>query len=132
MQPLDLSLSISGCITFNSVGTLTLLVCNIFRYYWQYLKPVIASRFIRKIKLSKTTTPHQSLNRSKIQITNIIKINNINSIVWPAQSRYLHVIENICLRLVSELNNGNEIFMCKDQLEADILGIWTSITTEHV
>lgn len=69
----------------------------------------------------------------RAQIVQEFKVqNNMHSMVWPAQSPDLDIIENIWLRLKRELKNGNETFMCKNQLEAAIRRIWVNNPTDYV
>lgn len=56
----------------------------------------------------------------------------MHSMVWPAKSPDLNIIENVWFRLKRELKNGNEIFLSKNQLESVIRRIWINIPISYI
>lgn len=128
------SLMIWGCITFDGVGTVTVLDGNINAQKYiniidEQLWPVIARHFPRNNYIFQDD--NAPIHRARI-VQEFKVQNNMHSMVWPAQSPDLNIIENIWLRLKRELKNGNETFMCINQLEAAIRRIWVNIPTDYV
>lgn len=128
------SLMIWGCITFDGVGTVTVLDGNINAQKYiniidKQLWPVIARHFPRNNYIFQDD--NAPIHRARI-VQEFKVQNNMHSMVWPAQSPDLDIIENIWLRLKRELKNGNETFMCKNQLEAAIRRIWVNNPTDYV
>lgn len=56
----------------------------------------------------------------------------MHSMVWPAKSPDLNIIENVWFRLKRELKNGNEIFLSKNHLESVIRRIWINIPISYI
>lgn len=123
-----------GCITFDGVGTVTVLDGNINAQKYiniidEQLWPVIARHFPRNNYIFQDD--NAPIHRARI-VQEFKVQNNMHSMVWPAQSPDLNIIENIWLRLKRELKNGNETFMCINQLEAAIRRIWVNIPNDYV
>lgn len=130
----QVQLMIWGCITFDGVGTVTVLDGNINAQKYiniidEQLWPVIARHFPRNNYIFQDE--NAPIHRARI-VQEFTVQKNMHSMVWPAQSQDLNIIETIWLRLKRELKNGNETFMCKNQLEAAIRRIWVNIPTDYV
>ena len=95
----------------------------------EHLWPVVARHYPRNdyIFQDDNAPIHRarSVQEYKLQ-------NNIYSMVWPAQSPDLNIIENVWLRLKRELKNGNNIITSKNELEMAIRRVWPNIPVNYI
>lgn len=128
------SLMVWGCITFNEVGTITVVDGNVNAQKYidileEQLWPVVVRHFPEDNYLYHDD--NAPVHRARI-VQDYKRENNIHSMVWPAQSPDLTIIENMWLRLKRELRNGDAIYMSKVELEAAIRRIWENTPVNYV
>ena len=70
------------------------------------------------------------VHRARV-VANYKMQNNIHSMVWPAQSPDLNIIENVLWRLKRERNHPERL-RSKENLEAAIRNVWTNIPVEYI
>ena len=128
------SLMVWGCIIFNGVGTITVVDGNVNAQKYidileEQLWPVVVRHFPEDNYIYQDD--NAPVHRARI-VQDYKRENNIHSMVWPAQSPDLNIIENMWLRLKRELRNGDAIYMSKVELEAAIRRIWENTPVNYV
>lgn len=128
------SLMVWGCITFNGVGTITVIdgIVNAQRYIdilEAHLWPVVVRHFPEDNYIYQDD--NAPVHRARI-VQDYKRENNIHSMVWPAQSPDLNIIENMWLRLKRELRNGDRIYTTKLEVEAAVRRIWENTPVDYV
>lgn len=128
------SIMVWGCITYYGVGTLCLVKGNINAEKYisileNHLWPVISQHFSNKTyRFQDDNAPVH-----RAHITRDYKLeNNIPTIVWPAQSPDINIIENLWLRIKRTLQNRQQNITTPEELFAVVSDIWTSFDQNYV
>lgn len=128
------SLMIWACITWNGVGTLTVVDGNINAQKYieildSQLWPVVAAHFPDNNYIYQDDNAPVHRARSVIDYK---RQNNINSMTWPAQSPDVNIIENCWLLLKNKLKRRSAAVQNVQELEQEIRKIWTSIQPMYI
>ena len=128
------SLMIWGCITWDGVGTLTVVDGNINANKYieivdSELWPVVARHFPRNNYIFQDD--NAPVHRAR-PVVNYKLQNQINSCTWPAQSPDLNIIENCWFLLKNELKKRSHRINNVRDLEREIRDIWVNITLIYI
>lgn len=129
-----LSLMIWGCITYDGVGTITVVDGNINAQHYidildNNLWPVVVRHFPNENYIFQDD--NAPVHRAGI-VANYKLRNNIHSMLWPAQSPDLNIIENVWYRLKRELKAYEERVNSKEHLEQAIRTVWSKTPVNYI
>ena len=129
-----LSLMIWGCVSFNGVGTLTVVDGNINAQRYietleDHLWPVVARYFPDDSYIFQDD--NAPVHRARI-VHAYRQQNNIHGLVWPAQSPDLNIIENVWLKLKRELQKRSSNIDNVVDLERAIRQVWFAIDPAYI
>ncbi|CAC5418299.1 unnamed protein product [Mytilus coruscus] len=132
-----LSLMIWGCIPYESVGTFTVVTCNIndLKYIEivdHFVWPVtfcIARHFPDDNYIYQDdNAPVHRANSVK----EYMEKHQLHGMEWPAQSPDLNITENMWRKIKLELQKQTHNITTKSQMETAIRNIWTNIPVEFI
>ncbi|CAG2224309.1 unnamed protein product [Mytilus edulis] len=129
-----LSLMIWGCITYEGVGTITVVTGNINALKYieivdNFVWPVIARHFPADNYIYQDD--NAPVHRAKI-VKDYMEQNQLHGMEWPAQSPDLNIIENMWRKIKIELQKQAHNITTKAQMETAIRDIWTNISLEFI
>ena len=128
------SLMIWACITWHGVGTLTVVNGNInapkyIEIIDSHLWPVVARHFPGNNYIFQDD--NAPVHRART-VQNYKQTNNINGMVWPAQSPDANIIENCWLMLKNKLSARRQHIQSAADLEREIRDIWQNIPVNYI
>lgn len=128
------SLMIWACITYDGVGTLTVVEGNVNAQGYinildNNLWPVVVRHFPAGDFIFQDD--NAPIHRAAT-VTRFKQQNQIRSLLWPAQSPDLNIIENCWYRLKRQLKNRRDIIRSKDQLALAIRDIWLNTPVDYI
>jgi transposase len=123
-----------GCITYEGVGTLTVVdgIINAEKYIdilEDNLWPVIARHFPAGDYIFQDD--NAPVHRARV-VAEYKARNNIHSMLWPAQSPDLNIIENLWHKLKRSLKIYPEKLDSRQHLADAITDVWKSIRPPYV
>jgi len=131
---LKISLMIWGCITYDGVGTLTVTQGNVNSQQYitildNHLWPVICKHFpTGEFICQDDNAPiHRARAVSEYKFRN-----GIHSMLWPAQSPDINIIENLWYRLKRELKHLPRNLTSASELETAIRVIWNKTPVSYI
>ena len=129
-----LSLMIWGCITYEGVGTITVVTGNINALKYieivdNFVWPVIARHFPADNYIYQDD--NAPVHRAQI-VKDYMEQNQLHGMEWPAQSPDLNIIENMWRKIKIELQKQAHNITTKAQMETAIRDIWTNISLEFI
>jgi len=128
------SLVIWGCITFEGVGTLTVVDGNINGQKYievidNFLWAVIARHFPDDNYVFQDD--NAPVHKARV-VKEYITETDLHGMELPAQSPYLHIIENVWHKIKHELQKHVQNITSRQLLETPIRNIWTEIPIDYI
>ena len=128
------SLMIWGCITYEGVGTLTVVDGNInaqkyIEVVYNFVWPVIARYFLddNYVFLDDNAPVHGAC-----VVKEYMDETDLHGMEWPAQSPDLNVIQNVWHNIKHELQKHVKKITSRQLLETAIRNIWTEIPIDYI
>jgi hypothetical protein len=128
------SLMIWGCITYEGVGTLTVVDGNINAQKYievidNFVCPVIARHFPDdNYVLQDDNAP---VHRACV-VKEYMEEADLHGMEWPSQSPDLNIIENVWHKIKHELQKNVQNITSRQLLETAIRNIWTEIPIDYI
>jgi len=128
-----ISLMIWGCVTYDGVGTLTVTTGNVNAQQYidildKQLWPVICKHFPAGDFIFQVD--NAPIHRARV-LSEYEARNALHSMLWPAQSPDINIIENILYRIKRELKRHPERLTSAAQLETAIWTIWEKVPVSY-
>ncbi|CAC5377441.1 unnamed protein product [Mytilus coruscus] len=130
----SLSLMIWGCITYEGVGTITVVTGNInalkyIEIVGNFVWPVIARHFPGDNYIYQDD--NAPVHRAKV-VKEYMEQNQLYGMEWPVQSPDLSIIENMWRKIKLQLQKQAHNITTKAQMDTANRNIWTNIPLEFI